>query len=1657
MPIKVNTNFEVNTSLPIDERLVQPDIASRDGIPLTWRYEGMTVYVVDQQTDYRLIGGTNNTFWVTVPISASHANNSDFALTASFALNGGGSGGGSNLIGSNNYVPYWNNNNLTTGSLIWTDNGHVAVNTNLPTATDTFTVTEVTNSKILWNPTLLSIAPRLWFRGDAIPNQSGSLMNLWEDSSPYQNHATASNTASLPIFAANVLNGQPAVRFDGVNDGMRVMGPASISASVVTAFVVARVTAYSPSSVVSNVGTIFGNSHPGDSKDIVVGELFDGGSSRFAWTLYTEDTISNFGTSTPVSPFNAKTGEWYINTVIVNAAASSTTLYLSGSASGSGASAQSTNLDLRDLYIGYETSSNQPFNGDIAEIIILTSSLSTNDQQSVEGYLAWKYGLQASLPNAHPYRNVMPTPAGGGNIQVWKDFNNNLVGFFSSSGILYATASNAISASWAPNNAGFAISASWASQSLSSSTAVSASYAQTASFAFTSVSASWAPPIPSDVAISASWASQSFWSTSGSFASQSIWAISASFASMSNFNISSSWASQSLSASHAITSSFAVTASFATNLNPNAVSASWASQSLSSSYAQTASFALLVQQTISASFATFAQSTLSASWASMSISASWAPPIPSNFAVSSSWASESIWATTASFASKSFSATSASWASKSFVSDTASFASQSISSSFAISASWSPPQNNAFALSASWASMSISASYATQASASFTAISASWAPTFGTVGTNFYVPKWVGNSLTTASLIYDSGVSVGINATASQIDGAFTVEAFTASFAILWDPSYLTVPSRLWLRADDVAGATSASVSLWPDTGSYNNYFTQSNATIQPFVVNSALNGHNVVHFNGANQRMQSVSGSTSITQSSLCVFVVARPNTYPTSLAANSTADVIANGHSGNSNDFGVGPRTLSGVREWSLYNETNVANFDINALASISQSWYIINGNINANNSIITAYINNAATSSGVVNGSNLIDLRDMFVGFEPSFGVPFNGDIAEILITSQVLSPTEQRIAEGYLAWKYGLQNNLPFDHPYINRAPYELDANVIQSWKDNTSTRVSYVDTTGLYVGTASWANNAISASWAPPSGVSAFAVSASWASQSLSASFASTASFAFLGTNNSPNFLPKWLNSGSLTTASLLYDNGIRIGINTISPSGSLTINYDTTDSTNTVGLNTHLLLSNPDPTGQTSFGFISGSSLTAKIRSDFVGGVYYSAFNVRNNANSHVFMVGADNGGPGAVGKLRIMDAGIYIGQSIAGSTPTALLELGGGDGTSGRGQLKFDSTTLLSSPEAGAVEFNADKWFCTIQTGTARKEFAINDIPLASGSLVGVTTNGRLINASGSNIWPLTASNSAQTYAIYISSSTVNQNFFVPFVANTGSQPVDISSIGSLTFNPATSTLTVSNITASLFGTSSWAISSSWAALTPTASFAQTASFLNGFVNFAISASFASQSISASWAPVPISASWASQSISASYARQSDFSVSSSWASMSISASWSPPIPSDFSISASFASASAFATSASFSSQSISSSYVPTGRSVVLCSAYTPTLNGPDPAEVTIPFSPIDGVTAQSWSLKRISFRAQTVESNTSSINIEKSITASLFSASFLGTVTLPSGSFENFTTASAGTSSIGSIISGNKIRFNVTALGTSTNWTIITELSNS
>jgi hypothetical protein len=106
--------------------------------------------------------------------------------------------------------------------------------------------------------------------------------------------------------------------------------------------------------------------------------------SDYSGTTLTVNTFLNGNTST----YSSRTTTWIVAPPYVTSMS-----YISLGANTNGSS-----------YVGDD------FSGDIYEVLSFSRTISTTERQQIEGYLAWKWGVQANLPSNHPFQKGPPTP-----------------------------------------------------------------------------------------------------------------------------------------------------------------------------------------------------------------------------------------------------------------------------------------------------------------------------------------------------------------------------------------------------------------------------------------------------------------------------------------------------------------------------------------------------------------------------------------------------------------------------------------------------------------------------------------------------------------------------------------------------------------------------------------------------------------------------------------------------------------------------------------------------------------------------------------------------------------------------------------------------------------------------------------------------------------------------------------------------------------------------------------------------------------------------------------------------------------------------------------------------------------------------------------------
>lgn len=252
-----------------------------------------------------------------------------------------------------------------------------------------------------WTPAL--ITTQLWLdAADASTfTLSGASVDQWRDKSGNARHAEQSSETNKPAIASAEQNGRDVIRFDGTNDRLYSASSSAIgsNASALNCFVVRK---YSASA--SANGSVFGQYLPG-SATFESCRIYRNSSGKSA-AFFARTTSGATVTST------SDASGWEIVSWHADMAANELVARTGGASIGAGSVPGSGNTSSGNstFQIGCRANSLDFFNGDVAEIVYV-GALTASDRQRVEGYLAHKWGITATLPADHPYKVDAPLDA----------------------------------------------------------------------------------------------------------------------------------------------------------------------------------------------------------------------------------------------------------------------------------------------------------------------------------------------------------------------------------------------------------------------------------------------------------------------------------------------------------------------------------------------------------------------------------------------------------------------------------------------------------------------------------------------------------------------------------------------------------------------------------------------------------------------------------------------------------------------------------------------------------------------------------------------------------------------------------------------------------------------------------------------------------------------------------------------------------------------------------------------------------------------------------------------------------------------------------------------------------------------------------------------
>ncbi|MEN9766838.1 MAG: Synechococcus phage [Cyanobacteriota bacterium] len=271
----------------------------------------------------------------------------------------------------------------------------------------------------LWTPAAITTA--LWLdAADAstVTTVSGNV-SQWNDKSGNGRNAAQGTAGSRPAYTSAGQNGLNTISFDGSSDRLSLASGLSLGTAH-SIFVVAKnsatITAASSSQVILSGGSWVSPSTTTSELLLGAGNLTGNLANERIYSLVIAASESlSVANVYGYGKTNADVSGAFVLGSSFTTTGNAFTGRLNGSndlatASVGGYFNTSTRYPTIVQHIGFRGVNDTVFwSGDINEIIITPTYLSSANTERIEGYLAHKWGLAANLPNDHPFKSAAPT------------------------------------------------------------------------------------------------------------------------------------------------------------------------------------------------------------------------------------------------------------------------------------------------------------------------------------------------------------------------------------------------------------------------------------------------------------------------------------------------------------------------------------------------------------------------------------------------------------------------------------------------------------------------------------------------------------------------------------------------------------------------------------------------------------------------------------------------------------------------------------------------------------------------------------------------------------------------------------------------------------------------------------------------------------------------------------------------------------------------------------------------------------------------------------------------------------------------------------------------------------------------------------------------
>jgi hypothetical protein len=264
-----------------------------------------------------------------------------------------------------------------------------------------------------WTPAALGSSLALWLDADDASTITlhGSNVSQWSDKSGNNRHFSQATAANQPAYLATGFNNKPTLQTDGGDSLALGVSDLGRNVSGLTCALVGLHLAGQP--FASNASEIFisTGSNIAYSRFLTTPNISASTGDRYAFGGRRLDSEVFAAVSSSTDALANRGNRWIriAQRVYSGGVANhwtNGTRDLTNAAMQTAGNTSDTNSLSAFIFSGAVP---MPNGTQLSEIVLTHSTMTNDDRQNLEGYLAWKWGLEGSLPANHPYQNKPPT------------------------------------------------------------------------------------------------------------------------------------------------------------------------------------------------------------------------------------------------------------------------------------------------------------------------------------------------------------------------------------------------------------------------------------------------------------------------------------------------------------------------------------------------------------------------------------------------------------------------------------------------------------------------------------------------------------------------------------------------------------------------------------------------------------------------------------------------------------------------------------------------------------------------------------------------------------------------------------------------------------------------------------------------------------------------------------------------------------------------------------------------------------------------------------------------------------------------------------------------------------------------------------------------